>query len=60
MRGIELPAQLLIVCLLLHLRFVGLVFSAPVFTSVMAPTPVRYLFAALLTFSAPSWAFARS
>ena len=52
MRGIELPAQLLIVCLLLHLRFVGLVFSAPVFTAVMAPTPVRYLFAVLLTFSA--------
>ena len=52
MRGIELPVQLLIVCLLLHLRFVGLVFSAPVFTAVMAPTPVRYLFAVLLTFSA--------
>ena len=49
MRGIELPTQLLVVYLLLHLRFVGLMFSSPVFTSVMPPMPVRYLFAVLLT-----------
>jgi len=49
MRGIELPAQLLIVYLLLHLRFIGLMFSSPVFTSTMPPTPFRYLFVVLLT-----------
>ncbi|MBQ7193088.1 MAG: flagellar biosynthetic protein FliR [Synergistaceae bacterium] len=49
MRGLELPSQLLAVYLLLHLRYVGLVFSSPVFTSVMPPTPFRYLFAVMLT-----------
>ena len=49
MKGIELPAQLLIVYLLLHLRFIGLMFSSPVFTSTMSPTPLRYLFVVLLT-----------
>lgn len=48
MRGIELPTQMLIVYLLLHLRFMGLMFSAPVFTATMTPTPFRYLFAVLL------------
>lgn len=35
--------------MLLHLRYVGLVFSSPVFTSTMPPTPFRYLFAVMLT-----------
>lgn len=52
MRGLEVPAQLLAVYLLLHLRFMGLMFSSPIFTSVMSPTPVRYLFAVLLTAAA--------
>lgn len=51
MRGIEVPTQLLIVYLLLHLRFVGMTFNSPVFSSIMAPTPVRYLFAVILTFA---------
>ena len=49
MKGIELPTQMLLVGLLLHLRFLGLMFSAPVFTATMTPTPFRYLFAVLLT-----------
>ena len=49
MRGIELPTQLLIIYLLLHLRYIGLVFSSPVFTSTMPPTPYRYLFVVMLT-----------
>ena len=51
MRGIELPTQLLIAYLLLHLRFVGMTFNSPVFTGIMAPTPVRYIFAVILTFA---------
>ncbi len=49
MRGIEIPTQLLIVYLLLHLRFVGMTFSSPVFSAIMAPTPSKYLFAVILT-----------
>ena len=49
MRGLELPAQLVMIYLLLHLRFVGLVFSSPIFTATVAPTPFRYLFAVMLT-----------
>lgn len=49
MRGIELPAQLLVVYLLVHLRFVGMVFASPVFTATMSPTAFRYLCAVLLT-----------
>ena len=49
MRGLELPAQLLAIYLLLHLRYIGLVFSSPVFTSTMPPTPYRYLFVVMLT-----------
>ncbi|MBQ7156073.1 MAG: flagellar biosynthetic protein FliR [Synergistaceae bacterium] len=49
MRGLELPSQLLAVYMLLHLRYVGLVFSSPVFTSTMPPTPYRYLFAVMLS-----------
>ena len=49
MGGTELPTQLLAVYLLLHLRYIGLVFSSPVFTSAMSPTPFRYLFVVMLT-----------
>ncbi|MBQ9596415.1 MAG: flagellar biosynthetic protein FliR, partial [Synergistaceae bacterium] len=49
MTGTELPAQLLAIYLLLHLRFIGLMFSSPVFTSTMTPTPFRYIFAVMLT-----------
>ena len=49
MKGLELPAQLVMLYLLLHLRFVGLMFSSPVFTSALTPTPFRYLFAVMLT-----------
>ena len=49
MKGLELPAQLLVIYLLLHLRFIGLMFSSPVFTSTMTPTPFRYIFAVMLT-----------
>ncbi|MBQ7263509.1 MAG: flagellar biosynthetic protein FliR [Synergistaceae bacterium] len=52
MTGIELPTQLLIVYLLLHLRFIGLISGSPLFTTTMAPTPFRYLFATLLTAAA--------
>lgn len=49
MRGLELPAQLVLIYLLLHLRFIGLMFSSPIFTATLTPTPFRYLFAVMLT-----------
>lgn len=49
MKGLELPAQLVMLYLLLHLRFVGLMFSSPIFTATLTPTPFRYLFAVMLT-----------
>lgn len=49
MRGLELPSQLLGLYLLLHLRYIGLVFSSPIFTSALTPTPFRYIFAVMLT-----------
>ena len=49
MKGLELPSQLLAVYMLLHLRYIGLVFSSPVFTSTMPPTPYRYMFVVMLT-----------
>ena len=52
MKGIELPAQMLVVYLLLHLRFIGLMYGCPLFSSPMFPTPFRYLFAVLLTAAA--------
>ena len=48
MREINLPANLILVYVLLHLRFLGLMFSSPVFVSVMAPTPLRYIFSVML------------
>lgn len=49
MRGLELPAQLVMLYLLLHLRFVGLVFSSPIFTATITLMPFRYIFAVMLT-----------
>ena len=49
MKGLELPSQLLAIYMLLHLRYIGLVFSSPVFTSTMPPTPDRYMFVVMLT-----------
>ena len=49
MKGLELPAQLMMIYLLLHLRFVGLMFSSPIFTATLNPLPFRYIFAVMLT-----------
>ncbi len=49
MKGLELPAQLVMLYLLLHLRFVGLMFSSPIFTATLTPAPFRYIFAVMLT-----------
>ena len=49
MRGLELPAQLVMIYFLLHLRFVGLMFSSPIFTTPLTPMPFRYIFAVMLT-----------
>ncbi|MBR0095253.1 MAG: flagellar biosynthetic protein FliR [Synergistaceae bacterium] len=49
MKGLELPAQLVMLYLLLHLRFVGLMFSSPIFTTTLSPMPFRYIFAVMLT-----------
>ena len=49
MKGIELPAQLLVVYLLVHLRFVGMVFASPLFAATLSPAALRYLCAVLLT-----------
>ena len=49
MKGLELPAQLVMLYLLLHLRFIGLMFSSPIFTATLTPAPFRYIFAVMLT-----------
>ncbi|MDY6399452.1 MAG: flagellar biosynthetic protein FliR [Synergistales bacterium] len=49
MKGLELPAQLVMIYLLLHLRYIGLMFSSPIFTATLTPAPFRYLFAVMLT-----------
>ncbi len=51
MNGLQIPTQLLIIYLLVHLRYIGLIFSSPVFTAAMAPAPFRYIFAVMLTAS---------
>ena len=47
--GLELPAQLVMLYLLLHLRYIGLMFSSPIFTATLTPAPFRYIFAVMLT-----------
>ena len=49
MRGLELPAQLLMAYFLIHFRFVGMMFSSPLFSTAVLPTPFRYLCAVVLT-----------
>ena len=49
MKGLELPAQLVMIYLLLHLRFIGLMFSSPIFTATLTPAPFRYIFVVMLT-----------
>ena len=49
MKGLEIPAQLLMAYLLTHLRFVGMLFMSPLFLATGAPIPFRFLFAVLLT-----------
>ncbi len=49
MAHIDIPAQILAVYLLAHLRFIGLIFTSPLFFSSMTPMPFRYLFVTLLT-----------
>ena len=49
MKGLEIPAQLLIVYFLIYLRFVGMMFTSPLFFSTATPIPFRFLCALLLT-----------
>ena len=49
MQQLQIPTQILIIYILLHLRFIGMMFSSPIFTATMAPAPFRYIFAVLLT-----------
>ena len=49
MKGLEIPAQLLMVYFLVHLRFVGMMFSSPLFYATATPVPFRFLCAVLLT-----------
>ncbi|MDR1378206.1 MAG: flagellar biosynthetic protein FliR [Synergistaceae bacterium] len=49
MRPFEVPVQLLIVYFLIHLRFVGMLFTSPLFLATAMPIPFRFLCAALLT-----------
>lgn len=52
MKGLEVPAQLLAVYFLVHLRFVGMMFTSPVFFATPAPVPYRFFCAALLAAAA--------
>ena len=55
MRGLELPAQLLMAYFLIHFRFIGMMFSFPLFMTMPMPMPHRFLCAVVLTVaSAPS------
>lgn len=49
MKGLEIPTQLLIVYLLIYMRFVGMMFTSPLFFATAAPIPFRFFCAALLT-----------
>ncbi|MDR2180241.1 MAG: flagellar biosynthetic protein FliR [Synergistaceae bacterium] len=52
MRGLEIPSQLLMIYFLVHLRFVGMMFTSPVFLATAMPLPFRFLCAVLLTVAA--------
>jgi len=49
MRGLEIPAQFLMAYFLIHFRFIGLMFTSPLFMATAIPAPFRYLFAVMLT-----------
>ncbi|GHV44746.1 flagellar biosynthetic protein FliR [Synergistales bacterium] len=49
MNGLEIPAQFLMVYCLLYLRFVGMMFTFPLFFTSATPIPFRFLFITLLT-----------
>ncbi|GHS89404.1 flagellar biosynthetic protein FliR [Synergistales bacterium] len=48
MKGLEIPAQFLMVYCLLNLRFVGMMFTFPLFFASATPIPFRFLFITLL------------
>ncbi|GHV33129.1 flagellar biosynthetic protein FliR [Synergistales bacterium] len=48
MKGLEIPAQFLMVYCLIHLRFVGMMFTFPLFFTSATPIPFRFLFITLL------------
>jgi flagellar biosynthetic protein FliR len=52
MQGLEIPARLLMAYCLVHLRFVGMMFSFPLFFTTASPIPFRFLCAVLLTVTA--------
>lgn len=55
MTGLEIPAQFLIAYFLIHFRFIGMVFTFPLFAMAAMPMPFRYLIAVILTMaSAPA------
>ena len=63
MRGLELPAQLLAAYFLIHIRFIGMMFASPLFSTATMPMPFRYLCAVMLTMAsagAVNGAFAAS
>jgi flagellar biosynthetic protein FliR len=49
LQGLEIPAQLLMVYCLVHLRFVGMMFAFPLFFTTASPIPFRFLCAVFLT-----------
>jgi flagellar biosynthetic protein FliR len=51
-QGLEIPAQLLALYCLVHLRFVGMMFAFPLFFTTASPIPFRFLFAVFLTVTA--------
>jgi flagellar biosynthetic protein FliR len=51
-QGLEIPAQLLMVYCLVHLRFVGMMFTFPLFFTTASPLPFRFLCAVFLTVAA--------
>jgi flagellar biosynthetic protein FliR len=52
LQGLEIPAQLLVVYCLVHLRFVGMMFTFPLFFTTASPVPFRFLCAVFLTVTA--------
>jgi len=49
MRGLELPAQLLMAYFLIHFRFIGMMVASPLFMTMAMPAPFRFMCAVILT-----------